>query len=100
MRYLLKRISGDTKQLSFAYANPFALSHTVFGCGGALCIMHCLVPSHVITHIEVIVTHIEHCLNGLWQRQSESDVNDDGVSNESSDDGAIHPNVHIMHHSG
>jgi hypothetical protein len=100
MRYLLKRISGDTERLSFAYANPFALSRTVFGCGGALCVVHCLVPSHVVTHIEVIVTHIERRLEGLWQRQSEGDVDGDGVSDGSSDDGAVRPNVHTMHHSG
>ena len=93
MRYLLKRISGDTERLSFAYANPFALSHTVFGCSGALCVVHCLVPSH-------IVTHIERRLEGLWQRQSEGDVDGDGVSDGSSDDGAVRPNVHTMHHSG
>jgi hypothetical protein len=51
MRYSLRRISWRRHdRASGLCANPFALSRTVFGCDGALCIVW--PPRVTVTHIE------------------------------------------------
>jgi hypothetical protein len=77
MRYLLRRISRRRRdRASELCAKPFVLSsRTVFGCGGAPCAVHCLVPPRaIVKHVErsrastlttptSTFTNIHHALN-------------------------------------
>ena len=69
MQYLLRRISRRRHdRASGLSATPFALRVALFGCSGASCIVHCLVPlCAIVTHTErshpfnsFIVTHHHH----------------------------------------